>query len=702
MARWQKRARIGVGLFGIAFAIAVYAAIGERRTAGPVERPARLDPRAILESAGAVLQQFREAKKDYVVKAERQLRYEDGTTKSFGVTIEVRNRGGRDFVVSGREMQADEERKVLEITGGVRLTANDGFTVTAERATFSDADARVAAPGAVSFGKGRMSGSGVGMTYNQTSDVLSLAGEARVTITDETGNPVTEFSAATAVLSRQENYLALDGGVRALRHQQVLEADRGVARLSEDDQFITFIELRGNARVSGGDTFDAMSARDIDLDYTEDGATLERVALRGSGGIAMRGEGEVSGRQFAGGSLDLTFAPDASLTGAAGRGNVRVDLPARAGSAARSVRSQSFDALGEAGKGLTSARFSDAVEYREDAPAGRPARLARSNTLRIALADDAVTHAAFAGRVRFQDGALQASAAAAEYEPVTGTLRLAGVDEGGGPRVADAQIQIEAEAIHVTLEGPRMSATGTVKTVLQAGTSGRMPGLLEQGNPVNVNAGALQYQGPAGTAVYAGSATLWQGETAVRGDVITIDRSRGDLIVSGSARSNLVLDAGASVGRAPEIRYDDAARRMTYGPPAPTSAAGIASPPGGAPAPTGAAQLSGPQGDLRAIRIDVLLAPGASRIERLEAYTDVTIRLDRRVATGDRLTYHADEERYVMTGIATVPVKIVEECRETIGRTVVFFKSADRVIVDGNEEVRTQSSRSGPCQAPPR
>ena len=92
----------------------------------------------------------------------------------------------------------------------------------------------------------------------------------------------------------------------------------------------------------------------------------------------------------------------------------------------------------------------------------------------------------------------------------------------------------------------------------------------------------------------------------------------------------------------------------------------------------------------------------ASRVERLEAYTDVQMRLDKRVATGDRLTYTADEERYLMTGIATVPVKIVEECRETSGRTVVFFKSGERVIVDGNEEVRTRSSRGGgPCPQPP-
>ena len=45
---------------------------------------------------------------------------------------------------------------------------------------------------------------------------------------------------------------------------------------------MTFIELRGNARVAGGGAFDSMSARDIDLDYTDDGVTLERVALRGA------------------------------------------------------------------------------------------------------------------------------------------------------------------------------------------------------------------------------------------------------------------------------------------------------------------------------------------------------------------------------------------------------------------------------------
>jgi LPS export ABC transporter protein LptC len=733
--KWQKRARLGVAVFGIAFAIVVYATIGERQTAAPAERPSRLDPRAIIESAGATFQQFQEARQDYVIEADRQLTYEGGATKFIGVTIKVRQRAGRDFVVSGREAQAGENQKDLEITGDVKLAASDGFVVMTDHATFSDADATVRVAGSVSFQKGRMTGSGVGMTYDQSTDVLSLTEQARVTVTGEDGKAVTEFSSGSATLARLENYLALEGNVHALRGEQVLEADRGRALLSEDDQHITFIELRGTASVVGGDAFESMSARDIDLDYTDAGATLERVVLTGDAAIVMSSEGGGSGRQFAGESLDLAFAPDASLTRAVGRGNVRVDLPGGPGTPARSVKAQAFEATGEPGKDLTAASFNDQVEYREEARGGRAPRVARSSALRITLADAAITTAVFTGGVTFEDQGLQASGARAQYDPAKGTLRLSGTDAGGGPRVADAQIEIDAATIDVTLEGRRMTASGTVKTLLHPRTEGRLPGLLRQGQAANVSASTLDYQGGAGTAVYSGNATLWQGETAIRANVITLDHARADLAASGAARSNIVFDSGVSIGRAAEIRYSDAARTITYASPqpaptpvAPTSASPIAPPPlappsgispvapagvnpipptlAGALAPVPASpialsQLSGPQGDLRASRIEVILAKTASRAERLEAYTEVNVRLDTRVATADRLTYFAEDERYVMTGIATVPVKIVEECREISGRTVTFFKSAERIIVDGNEEVRTQSKRGGPCPAPP-
>jgi lipopolysaccharide export system protein LptA len=113
------------------------------------------------------------------------------------------------------------------------------------------------------------------------------------------------------------------------------------------------------------------------------------------------------------------------------------------------------------------------------------------------------------------------------------------------------------------------------------------------------------------------------------------------------------------------------------------------------------ALLSGPQGDVRADRIEVVLAQAGNRAERLEGYTNVNARVDTRVATAARLTYHAEDERYVLVGASPVPVKVVDTCRETSGKTLTFFKTADRIIVDGNEEIRTQTKSGGPCAAAP-
>jgi lipopolysaccharide export system protein LptA len=258
-------------------------------------------------------------------------------------------------------------------------------------------------------------------------------------------------------------------------------------------------------------------------------------------------------------------------------------------------------------------------------------------------------------------------------------------------------VTVEGDTIDVTLSGRQMTASGNVKATLRPRTTkeSRLPGLLEEGQAATVNANALDYKGAAGTATFSGRATLAQGQTTVRGNVLTLDQATGDLIASGMASSNLVFDGGQSTGRATEITYRDGEKRITYETPVPTGTAR------GAPAiPTPLSQLNGPQGDLQAERIEVILTADGKRVDRLEAYTSVDVRLDTRRATGNRLTYHAGDERYVMTGVATVPVTIIESCRETTGRTVTFFKSADRVIVDGNEETRTQSRRGGPCAQP--
>ncbi len=765
---WQKRVRIVLAVFGIACAILVYSAIGTRRSPGAPAVIQRLDPKAILESQTGFLQQVRGDKQDYHVAFDRQLTYQDGSTKMFGVSIKVTKKEGRDFVVSAREAQATgPNQQDLQLTGELKLAANDGFELTTDSAVFNQEQGLLRAAGKVAFRKDRMNGWGTGMTYDKNSDVLVLAAEAHVEAHDENGNVTLDADAGSATLDRVQDVLQLSGGAVVMREQQVIEGDAVTAQLSADDNLIKAMEIRGNARVEGGATsLNSMSAGDIDLHYSEDGKALQRVVLTGNGAISLKGATDATGRQLAGDTLDLRLAADGALTGATGRNNVTLIMPASGESAARGVRARSLDATGEAGKGLTQARFTDEVVYREEPLRDRAARSVRSRTLQMGLTDVGVSSARFRGGVTFEEQGLKAAAADADYQPADGRLELSGAIGGSAPCVADEQIRIEGQTIAVTLQGRGMSASGNVKTTLHPAPGGsgacavdakaangadasRLPGLLKQDQPANVNADTLEYRGAAGTAVYTGNATLWQGETVIRGDVVTIDQAKGDVVALGSAanlaRSAIVMDPGAppAQGRAVEIRYDDARRLVTYGfpavpiaavargnvtgrgnaaadrgsvaaPPAPAgppSATGVvrgavapggppaATPQPGAPLPPALQPLfTGPQGVLKADRIEIVLAKTGSALSRLEGYTNVTLTLgtprDGRTATGARLTYHAEDERYDMTGTALVPLALTEPCRQITGKTLTFYKSADRIVVDGNQEIRT-STKSG-------
>jgi len=706
---WQKRARLGVAIFGIAVAAVVFFAVGEREKPAAAPPPSRLDPAAIMETSECVLKRTTGTRKDFTVTCDRYLAYENETGKLLGPRIEIRERQGRDFLITGAEALLNNKSREIALSNNVRLLASDGFELSTAAATFNEKEGIVRAPGAVSFKKGAMSGTGVGMTYDKNTDVLTIVEKAHVRMVDEGDNTTGEFAAGTATLARVENYLALDRVVHALRGEQTIDADRATARLTENEQAITAIELRGNSRVAGGSAaFDSMSARDVDLDYADDGTTIERVVLTGSGAIALKGQNGAAGRQMMGESLTIALAPDGSVTSAAARERSQLDLPADAGTASRQVRAKNFDATGEPGKGLTGAQFSEDVEFREDAPDRTAPRTARSRLLTVSLDGNAINAAVFTGRVHFEEKPFTASAAEAGYEPASGALRLKGTDEGGGPRVADEQIAIEAETIDVTLEGRKMAAAGGVKTRLQR--SKTASGLLDNERPTTITAASLRYEGHAGRAVYTGTAQLAQGATSIRGDTLTVDQDKGHLMAIGNARSTLALGEAPSVSRAHEIAYDNVTREITFtGIPPPPVAVSKPAPINPktpravttAVAPTGVpAHLSGPEGDLKANRIVAILYEGERHLQRLEAYENVTLRLEPRVVTGARMTYYADG-RYQMSSTTGVPVRIVEGCRETTGRSLTFFKSTDNIIIDGNEEIRTRTTSGGPCPQPP-
>ena len=718
MASWQKRTRIGLAIFGVVFAVIVYFSIGQRRSPTKPAPVAQTDPKAQVETNKGVYQQFRKGEQDFSFKSARSLTYEGGASKHFEIEISVKKADGRSYLVTADEAQVGANERTKDLSGHVTLKASDGFELTTDRATHNEDDGVVRAPGAVSFSKGHMTGSGANATYDQIKDILNISESAKVNISNAAGQPTTDFTAGTAVLDRLQNVLTLDGQAHVLRNELVIDADHVTTRLSEDEQIVQFIELRNNARVTGGSSIDSMSARDIDMDYTDDGKALERVTLNGGAGVAMKGSSG-AGRQVVGEALDVRLAPDGSIVGLTGRDKVRLDLPASGDSPAGSISADTLDGAGEAGRGLTTTEFRGKVEYREAGKRGAMDRMVRAQSLTAKLADDAVSDAAFNGRVTFDDQDLHARAAEISYQPRMNTIALKGVDAGGPPHVTVDQITIDARTIDVSLQDRQIKAND-VKTTLApqkteasgrgAATSGiAIPGLLRQDQVANINASSLEYRGQAGQAVYRGGARLWQGKTQIRADTIGLDQEKGSLVANGSATSTLELDTGVSSGSANEIRYDDAKRVVNYSgtplPPTIDKGTGSAGARAGSPAippravPVRDAQLSGPQGDLRAERIDIVLEKQGNTVERLEGYTRVTFKLDMRTAAGARLTYYAKDESYVMSATGTTLVTVRDtqtapsgaiSCQETTGRTLKFFKSADRIDVDGNEQNRTE------------
>jgi lipopolysaccharide export system protein LptA len=754
MTSWQKQARFGVLVFGVAVAVVVYLGLGERVTPAAPKSVVREDPTAIAETKAGLIERLQGAERKFEVTFEKSLTYSDNTIRNFGVRIKPQAHDGRQFIVNAKEGHSGQSQRVLQLAGDVTVTASDGFQMATEAGTFNQDDGIARAPAAVKFGRGRMSGSGRDASYDTNQDVLVIASEPHVVTTEDDGGMLLEFTAAAATLDRAQHLLTLDGMVHIIRGEQTFDCDRAVAFLNDANDIVTRIEMRGNSRVSGGSTSVAgMSASDIDLDYTDDGATLETTALQGGASVTMSGKDGAPGRQMSGERLELTLDPEGYLTktvgfGAPGSARVALALPADGDVPARTIKARHLDATGLPGRGLTAARFTDEVEFREQAPfADKTDRVVTAGSLQTAMDGDRVNEAFFAGGTRFEERGLVATAPSVKYLPDRNRLELRNVDAKGGPRIEDERMRTEAREIDVTLSPRRVQARLGVRTTLQPpakeqpggkpATGSRLPGVFNQDQPATVTAQDLDYSGESGRAVYTGStsrATLGQGpDNTISAGRLELDQENGDLVAVGNAGTRLTLASGESIGVAHEIRLDNAKRTIRYTtPPAEPAPARSGAAPPAVPAPAAApgkvpegprgtvattpaaplvrpapARLNGPDGLIRGETIVVTLAADENRIAQVDVSKTVSVEFDKartRTATADRLIYDAAQERYQLTGTTATPVRLVErrppDCRENTGHSLTYHKPTDNMVMVGEGGTRASASWKS-CAAGP-
>src|SRR5688572_13070506 len=246
---WQKRAR----LFVLAVAVSVVALVfftTRRREEPPPPMPIeRGDPAATIESSGAFITQVKGERETVRVEADKQYSYPDGSTRLIKVKV-TSVRQGKTFMATGDEARVGENQTNIDMKGNVVMTSSDGLEAKADSAVYNQGEGIVRAPGPVTFKRGRMSGSGVDFSYDETRDLLGLSDQSKVRLAPEKkGGEATDITSGAAVLGRTDKFVSFERAVHIVRGSQVIDADSALGDLTENEEHLTGLELQGNARI---------------------------------------------------------------------------------------------------------------------------------------------------------------------------------------------------------------------------------------------------------------------------------------------------------------------------------------------------------------------------------------------------------------------------------------------------------------------
>ncbi len=705
--RWQKIARLLIASFVIVFAGVV---VFYMRHGATVERPGpetvKVADGSLTDSGKGVLDLFKLGK-GKKIDYSKMVTYPDGRLEFTGVTLTIPDKDGKPVSIAADRADAvappgnAQDVTVGKLTGNVKLRTEAGVEVRAQEASYNEKDGMLTIPGAVEFSKGRMTGSGVGATYNRNNDVLWILASARVLATpDAKGAGAIDASAGSAGFARADHYMKLVAAAKITSDGRVAEANEITIRLDDTGEKIQALELREQSRLTGGGTGGAqsMTARNIDLAYAPDGRTLQSSKLMENAVAELPGAAGAAPSRISAATIDIVMSPDgATVTSLHATDRTQVDLPAQGETPARTIKSSTLRATGAPGQGLQNAVFEGGATFTETRPANgkAPATERKANSQRLVVDTKPglgpIERADFRGNAHFEDGRTFADAPRAVYTIDKDTLDLSPGegDVGKGPILTNAQLTVAARNIHVSPSTQKLTADTNVRSTIQPQKGGRggadasqtrMPAMLKRDTPVNVSANRLTYDGVS-EAVYNGNASLWQGtQSRIDGDTIVLNDRTGNLRASVKVTTKMTLvDTDPKTQQrtptetnvtADELVYDDAKRTAIY------TVAGET-----------LARMVSPQATVVGRRIDLFLKEGGNELERAEADGKVTITTESMIATGRHLVYTAATETYVLVGEPTVSVQKDDKgaCKETQGTTMTYRRGSDDALVVGVE-----------------
>jgi len=598
--------------------------------------------------------------------------------------------------------------------------------VRAERMTYSRRRDRVTSEAAVSFQRGRVSGSSQGLVYHPRNGVILLPSEVdlRVLPAHEEDH-LLRIRADSLKFHKRSGRVALRSNVRVEKGPTELTADEMRLFFAKPAWTVSQIQARGQVRSRSLDPDAMVEVRADRLRYLfGDGSDgLDKVVARGKAvarPLTARPLRELSARE-----ITLTLPPRSrSIRRLTAVGDARVRFqgpdpsPAETGTGAgkssqpphgitRRIltaprvsahfrpgtgRLSRVEALGpstleeipggpgEEGRKLSARAmklfYGKNSEQLERFTADREVKLvfsSASGTVRetrsrhlTALFDgqtDRLSEIRQTGDFNYREPGRQAWSESATHRVDSSLIRLE-----GRPRVTDSQGETEADVIEFHRDRHLLKAQGQVRSAYFG--AGAHPAVF-------ASAQYMEYRTREGIGRYRKNARLWQKDRILYAEDIRLNRPEGKLVATGGV-TNLIHRPGeaesspGTIVRSQKMTYEEGARKIVY-------EDGVAT--------------TTPEGRLQSDRLQVFLRQenGQTSVDKALAEGNVRMAQPNRTAFSEWAEYRGREGKVVLWG---GPPQVVDNERgSTSGARLTIDIGGGSVAVEGNSRNRAVTTQ---------
>jgi lipopolysaccharide export system protein LptA len=692
-------------------------------------RQAPTIPRDIPKDVAQIAKEFKFSKSEggrtlFTIRAASFQQFKEGERYELhdaSITLYGRE-GDRSDHIYGSDFQYDKRSGDVKANGEVQIDLEAESPV-----------AILTQPGAHSAATNVIHLQTSGLTFNEKSGLAQTKQEIEFRVPDAVG------SAVGATYDSQANALALKSAVKIVtagrqkatitgQSADIVKGPQRIivqsARMEQPPRTVTTdkltVVLRDNStveRVLGEGNIHAVRQGPKGFDFSApagemllDSASQLRSGTL-SGGVTFAGTGDDSSAQGRAGRVLLSFGARGRLEKARAEDSVefKQGLAAKSqevqaaaadfylrdgkilekaltssgpaqivlteGQSKSTIGAGQFDARFNAQNRLKSIVGSPNARIVSSTP-GQQDRLTSSREVTAAFsAKGEITSAEQVGDFHYQEGQREGWAERARYNPGDESYLLT-----GSPRMTDAGRSLTADTIQLSRKTGNAFAQGNVKTTYNQKFQ---PGgaMLSSADPVHVT-GASMAADRASDAARFTAARLWRGPDIVDAPTIVFDHAHRSLQAQSdpSRRVSAVFVQTDKNGKsnpvnvtADKLSYVDAERKAVF---------------------SGKVLLRIEGSSISADTVQALLLgrgsqtesqPG-SQLDRIVAEGDIQIQQPDRKATGSRLVYTAQDEKFVLTGTPAHPPSIFDAERGQIqGDSLTFFRHDGRVLVGNGE-----------------